>query len=128
MEKCKILLHTSPNAATCEFSVLIDEKNAIRVENWCNEAKSQGAVLKCGGQRQNNYFEPTVFTQTKRGMKIHDEEVFGPVVCLNSFSTIQEAAMLHLHNKMFSHTQRKIPELVYIFEFSLRVKKTHIHT
>lgn len=81
----------NPENESCLFSVMIDEKNAIRVENWVNEAQEQGAVLVFGGKRNSNFVEPTVLTNTKPGMKVHDEEVFGPVVCINVYDDFDEA-------------------------------------
>ncbi|MBK6723935.1 MAG: aldehyde dehydrogenase family protein [Pyrinomonadaceae bacterium] len=56
------------------------------------------ATLACGGNRltkgayKNGYFiEPTVFTDVKRGMRIEQEEIFGPVTCVIPFSTLDEA-------------------------------------
>jgi glyceraldehyde-3-phosphate dehydrogenase (NADP+) len=91
VNRAKALKNLAPEDPSSIFSVMIDEANAVRVENWCKEALEQGARLRIGGKRQQNYFEPSIFTHTSRGMKIHDEEVFGPVVCINSFSTLDEA-------------------------------------
>jgi len=56
------------------------------------------ATLACGGNRltkgdhKNGYFiEPTVFTDVKPGMRIEQEEIFGPVTCVIPFSTLDEA-------------------------------------
>lgn len=56
------------------------------------------ATLACGGHRltkgayKNGYFiEPTVFTDVKRGMRIEQEEIFGPVTSVIPFSTLDEA-------------------------------------
>jgi aldehyde dehydrogenase (NAD+) len=56
------------------------------------------ATLACGGTRltkgtyKNGYFiEPTVFTDVKRGMRIEQEEIFGPVTSVIPFSTLDEA-------------------------------------
>lgn len=65
-----------------DVSVMIDEKNAMRVENWINEGIEQGAQLLTGGKREKTYVAPTLLTNTKNGQKVHDEEVFGPVVCI----------------------------------------------
>jgi acyl-CoA reductase-like NAD-dependent aldehyde dehydrogenase len=37
------------------------------------------------------YYKPTVFLDTKPGSKIEKEEIFGPVVVVNTFKTEQEA-------------------------------------
>lgn len=85
------LRYGDPQQPETEISVMIDQANAIRVENWVNEAISQGARLLCGGKRSGAYFEPTVLTQTKPGMKVRDEEVFGPVVIIESFDYFDQA-------------------------------------
>lgn len=81
----------NPLQAGTDISVMIDEENAIRVEKWINEAVKAGARLLCGGKRKGNFVEPTILTNTRPEMKISGEEVFGPVVCLEKFKTIEEA-------------------------------------
>src|SRR5215204_5394026 len=60
--------------------------------------KEDKAKLACGGNRltkgeyKNGYFiEPTVFTDVKAGMRIEQEEIFGPVTSIIPFSTLDEA-------------------------------------
>lgn len=60
--------------------------------------KEDKATLACGGTRltkggfKNGYFiEPTVFTEVQPGMRIEQEEIFGPVTCIIPFSTLDEA-------------------------------------
>jgi acyl-CoA reductase-like NAD-dependent aldehyde dehydrogenase len=60
--------------------------------------KEDRATLACGGKRlakgdyKNGYFiEPTVFTDVKAGMRIEQEEIFGPVTAIIPFSTLDEA-------------------------------------
>jgi glyceraldehyde-3-phosphate dehydrogenase (NADP+) len=81
----------NPLDTTTDISNMIDEANAIRVENWINEAIQQGAQLVCGGKRNGSYIEPTILTNCNHTMKVYAEEVFGPVICINSYNTIDEA-------------------------------------
>ncbi len=74
-----------------DFSVMIDEKNAIRVETWVNEAIAQGAKILYGGKRKNNYFEPTVLGNTNINMKVNCLEIFGPVVTVTAYHDFKEA-------------------------------------
>ena len=60
--------------------------------------KEDKATLACGGNRltkgeyKNGYFiEPTVFMDVKAGMRIEQEEIFGPVTAIIPFSTLDEA-------------------------------------
>ncbi len=81
----------NPVNETTDISNMIDEVNAIRVENWINEAIQQGAQIICGGKRNGSYIEPTILLNCNHTMKVYAEEVFGPVICINSYNTIEEA-------------------------------------
>lgn len=85
------LISGNPLDSTTDISNMIDEVNAIRVEKWINEALAQGAQLICGGKRNGSYVEPTILTNCNHTMKVYAEEIFGPVICINSYNTIQEA-------------------------------------
>ena len=84
--KVKNLKLGNPLDDETEISAMIDEANAIRVENWVNEAVEDGAKVLCGGKRKGTYYEPTVLSETKPKMKVCALEVFGPVVTLEPFS------------------------------------------
>lgn len=81
----------NPLDASTDVSNMIDEANAVRVENWINEAIQQGAQLVCGGKRIGCYVEPTILSNCNHTMKVYAEEVFGPVICINSYETIENA-------------------------------------
>lgn len=81
----------NPLDTSTDISNMIDEANAIRVESWINEAIQQGARLIYGGKRNGSYVEPTILTNCNRTMKVYAEEVFGPVICINSYDTIEDA-------------------------------------
>ena len=81
----------NPLDASTDVSNMIDEANAIRVENWINEAIQQGAQLMCGGKRTGSFIEPTILANCNHTMKVYAEEVFGPVICINSYETIEDA-------------------------------------
>jgi len=74
-----------------EISAMIDEPNAIRVEDWVNEAVSNGARILCGGKRKGGYYEPTILTGTKNSMKVCSLEIFGPVVSVEPFTDFEKA-------------------------------------
>lgn len=73
-----------------EISAMIDEANAIRVEEWVNDAVNNGAKLLAGGDRVGGYYPATVLTNTKNEMKVCSMEVFGPVVSLESFTEFEK--------------------------------------
>ena len=99
--KCtKTLKFGSPEDPSTDISAMIDEENAIRVENWVNEAVEEGAEVLLGGKREGNYFEPTIITNTKHQMKVCSLEVFGPVVTIEKYSNYNEA-MNFINNSEF---------------------------
>ncbi|HSV88630.1 MAG TPA: aldehyde dehydrogenase family protein [Bacteroidales bacterium] len=85
------LRYGDPLSTDTLITAMIDLENAIRVEQWIEEARAAGARVLCGGIRNGNYVQPTVITHATPGMKVFDEEVFGPVVTINPFDTFAEA-------------------------------------
>jgi glyceraldehyde-3-phosphate dehydrogenase (NADP+) len=91
VDKTKQLKYGAPDDMSTDITAMIDETNAIRVENWINEAIQNGAQLLCGGKRIGSYVEPTVLSNTQHTMKVRCEEVFGPVVTIDGYDTFEEA-------------------------------------
>jgi glyceraldehyde-3-phosphate dehydrogenase (NADP+) len=90
-EGVRSLRFGDPLDPSTDISVMIDQGNAERVEQWVNEALAGHARLICGGTRRGSYYEPTVITGARPGMKIRDEEVFGPVVLVDSYQDFDQA-------------------------------------
>lgn len=67
---------------TTDMGPMITEKEAIRVENWVNEAVDKGATILIGGKRNGAFYEPTVLTNVPSNCTIAHQEIFGPVVLL----------------------------------------------
>jgi acyl-CoA reductase-like NAD-dependent aldehyde dehydrogenase len=86
VQQAKELNFGNPLKPETEISDMIDEANAKRVEEWITKATSLGAKLLCGGTRTGKFMEPTILTNTTEKMKVNGEEVFGPVICLESYS------------------------------------------
>ena len=80
-----------PLSPSTEFGVMIDEANAKRVESWVSEALEAGAECLVGGSRVGAFYAPTVLINVPKGQKVRDEEVFGPVVMIESFASIDDA-------------------------------------
>ncbi|RWZ58769.1 aldehyde dehydrogenase family protein [Halobacillus fulvus] len=74
-----------------DIGPMIQEKEAIRVEKWVQEALDEGAKLEIGGQRVGSYYYPTVLTQVPAHSKIAKEEIFGPVVMVEPVEHLEEA-------------------------------------
>lgn len=74
-----------------DMGPLIDEREAIRVERWVNEAVQEGAKVVTGGKRRGAFYDPTVLTDVPFHAKVAREEVFGPVVSLFPVKNLDEA-------------------------------------
>lgn len=74
-----------------DMGPLIQESEAIRIENWVQDAVDQGAEVLCGGQRKGAFYAPTVLSHVPYDAQIAQEEIFGPVVLLFSVSDLDEA-------------------------------------
>jgi acyl-CoA reductase-like NAD-dependent aldehyde dehydrogenase len=70
---------------------MVDEQSAKKVEGWLEEARSGGAKILCGGKRNGALLEPTVVVDVRSEMKVCAQEVFAPVVTVESFSTFDQA-------------------------------------
>lgn len=96
----KALKYGDPLLPETEITAMIDRANAERVEQWIEESVNGGANLLCGGNREGNYVEPTIIAGAGPGMKVFDEEVFGPVVTINGFSNFEQAVEM-VNNSRF---------------------------
>jgi acyl-CoA reductase-like NAD-dependent aldehyde dehydrogenase len=70
---------------------LIDAGAADRVMSWIDEARRGGANVLAGGTREGNVIAPTVLTGVKPKMKVSSEEVFGPLVVLDTYDDAEQA-------------------------------------
>jgi acyl-CoA reductase-like NAD-dependent aldehyde dehydrogenase len=91
VENVKLLKQGNPIDPATDMAVMIDEANAVRVENWVNEAVKGGATILTGGIRENSFMQPTVITGTKEFMQVCSAEVFGPVVVIEPVDSFAEA-------------------------------------
>lgn len=80
-----------PYEPSTDISSLIDEPAAVRVESWIQEAVTSGARLLCGGNRRDATIEPTVLTKVPLSARISCDEVFGPVVAVYPYHSLDEA-------------------------------------
>jgi len=85
---CKI---GNPLQEGIDVGPVIDSGAATRIKSWIDEATAAGAQILAGGGRDGNVIEPTVLTNTSPGMKIEDDEIFGPVMTVNPFDRFEEA-------------------------------------
>ena len=82
-----------------EMGALVNQAQYQRVLGHIDRGLSAGAKLLCGGHRPEHlprgyFLQPTVFTDVPLDSALWCEEIFGPVVCVRSFSSETEAIAL----------------------------------
>ncbi len=71
----------------------VDQAQFDKVMGYIESGRSEGAKLVCGGNRvgDRGYFiQPTVFADVRDDMKIAKEEIFGPVMSVIPFKSVDE--------------------------------------
>ena len=100
--KFKLLVESknigNPLDEKTEIGPLVSKEQLEKIENQMADAINKGAKVICGGQRlkntDGNYYLPTILTNITKEMKVYNEEVFGPVIPIIGFDTIEEAIEL----------------------------------
>jgi 5-carboxymethyl-2-hydroxymuconic-semialdehyde dehydrogenase len=88
-----------PSDPRTEIGALVHPEHYQRVLDYVEIGLKEGARLVAGGSRppglpSGNYLAATVFADVTPRMRIFQEEVFGPVVCVTPFDSEQEAIAL----------------------------------
>ncbi|WP_044748130.1 aldehyde dehydrogenase family protein [Bacillus alveayuensis] len=79
-----------PLSEETDIGPMIRVEEAVRVENWVNEAVEQGATIVTGGKREGAFYMPTILANVHADMKVCRQEVFGPVVSVDKYDSIEE--------------------------------------
>jgi betaine-aldehyde dehydrogenase len=79
-----------------DMGPLISARQRDRTEEYVRSGIDQGAKLVFGGKRpaklkKGFFFEPTIFGDVDQKMRICQEEIFGPVLSVMSYKTVDEA-------------------------------------
>ncbi|KKB97929.1 aldehyde dehydrogenase [Mycolicibacter arupensis] len=85
-----------PDDPGAQIGSLISEKQRERVEGYIAKGIEEGARLVCGGGRPEGldsgfFVEPTVFADVDNSMTIAQEEIFGPVLSIIAYDTVDDA-------------------------------------
>ena len=107
-----------------QMGPLISDAQRKKVAEFVRQAVKEGGRILCGGNipkdsllKDGFFFEPTVVGEVSPRSNIFQEEVFGPVACINKFTSLQEAADLANTTKfglaacVWSKDDAKIKEL-----------------
>lgn len=93
-EKARTLVVGDPSSGEVALGPLISEEHRRRVAAIVRESIAAGASLDAGGTYSGLFYQPTVLSNVRPGMRCFDEEICGPVTSVVSFGADQEAAAL----------------------------------
>lgn len=87
-----------PEDENTDMGSLAAKRQLDLLKDQVEDAVKKGAEVVIGGRVPHNlkgaYYLPTILTNVKKGMRVWDEEVFGPVIPIISFETEEEAIQL----------------------------------
>ena len=101
MRRAKAIYVGGPDDARTETGPLISKDHLAKVEAYMQDAVKDGATILVGGSRMERedlnkgwYFPPTVIDNCSSKMKCVQDESFGPIMTIETFTTVEEAIAL----------------------------------
>lgn len=92
IDRIKQIKTGDPADPSTEIGCLISERAAIEIERQVALTVEQGGKIVLGGKRDGAFFEPTVIADVPKTADVaKDMEIFGPVVPVIGFDTLEEA-------------------------------------
>ncbi len=83
---------SDPQDKGCEVGPIINAEALARIDNWVKAAIKEGAQLVCGGNKIDNHsYQTTILLNPDENSLVTKEEIFGPVICIYSYSEINNA-------------------------------------
>jgi aldehyde dehydrogenase (NAD+) len=110
-----------------QIGAVIDGKQLEQNLRYIEQAKADGAVLACCGERieeeyEGFYMRPALFVDTRNDMQINRDEVFGPIACVIKVADYEEA-LATLNDTDFGLTAGIMTQsLKYASDFKRRAK------
>ncbi|WP_240134980.1 aldehyde dehydrogenase family protein [Streptomyces sp. MUM 178J] len=96
-------LRIGPGSGDPDLGPLISAKQRDRVLGYLDEARRTCALVTGGGAPEGReyadgfYVEPTILDRVTTAHRVFNEEIFGPVLCISSFGSLEEAVELAEH-------------------------------
>lgn len=88
-------------APDCMMGPMVSEAHAAKVMGYIERGIREGATLRTGGQRLDRpgtFVQPTIFTGTTPDMGIVQDEIFGPVMAVQRFDTLDPDTIARMAN------------------------------
>ncbi len=102
IDKTKALTIGDPTASNTKIGAVVSETHMNKILSYFEIATSEGGTILTGGKRvildgefkDGFYISPTIIEGLSEGCRTNQEEIFGPVVTIAPFDTIEEAVSL----------------------------------
>lgn len=95
VEKASKIIQGDPRDPATDIGPQIHQVHFDRIKGFVDRAKADGADIIMGGEPNSNlgglYFKPTLVKNPAPGSEIVTAEIFGPVLCMQTFATDEEA-------------------------------------
>ena len=89
-----------------EMGPIVSRRQLEKVHSYIGIGTGEGAKVEAGGARldegalaKGNFYRPTVFSHVEPGMRIAQEEIFGPVVGFLEVGSLEEAIEVNNHTR-----------------------------
>ncbi|MGZ8694413.1 MAG: aldehyde dehydrogenase family protein [Gaiellaceae bacterium] len=92
--KVESLVVGDPGDDNTDVGPVIDADARERILQWIDEARDGGAEVLAGGQAEDGLIRPTVIAKPPADAKVSCDEIFGPVVTVAPYNTLEEAIEL----------------------------------
>lgn len=79
-----------PMLEDTDIGPVIDSGSADRIMDWVEEAIDNGAKIHTGGKREGKLIEPTILSNVPESYNVSCNEVFGPVVVVDTYKDFDE--------------------------------------
>ena len=115
IEKMKTLTYGPALAGTFDMGSMVNKAQQEHVDEMVQSAVAEGATVACGGHKaqvdgKGWFYEPTVITGCTHDMRIMRDEIFGPVLPITTFKTLDEAIEM-ANDSVYGLTNSSMSEL-----------------
>lgn len=93
VQRAKLRVIGDPFDNLVDHGPQVDQAQFDKIMEYIAIGKEEGARLLTGGNRHGSkgmFVEPTIFADVKDEMRIAQDEIFGPVLCVLKFKTVEE--------------------------------------
>ncbi|OCW22693.1 aldehyde dehydrogenase family protein [Pseudomonas sp. S3E12] len=129
------LIVGDPQSEQTQLGPIANEAQFHRVQTMIQGGLDEGAKLVCGGPGRaagfdkGFYTRPTVFSDVDNAMRIAQEEIFGPVLCIIAYDTVDEAVAI-ANDTVYglgAHVQGQDLELARAVASRIRAGQVHLN-